>query len=239
VSKVLYCLLIGAVLWLVKIVLVKALASSFHVSNYFERIRESLFGQWVLETLSGPPVIEMEEENRILEELSDLRKAGAKVPSSILGNGLIPKQKTGNLMVGKAGGALAANGNKSGLVAAGKGGAKSGMIAANGKSGAVAGKSGMLWPKSQQLVNQDDDQGISIDHLQRLNQNNISAWNMKRLVNLVRYRGIYTLAHIIDESAAAASGGDDDAQDVEIQSEWQVKAAAKKIFKNVAMPGAR
>ena len=177
----------------------------------------------------------MEEENKLLEELSELRKAGAKVPRSIWSpnannqaTSIAPKKRSGKI-----------GAEKSGNLLAGKGGMKSGMIATNGKSGFIAGgKSGMLRPKSQQLVSDGcQEEGISIDHLQRWNQNNISAWNMKRLVNLVRYRGIYTIANIIDESVAAVS--QDDAQDMEIQSEWQAKAAAKKIFKNVAMPNAR
>ncbi|KAK9050193.1 hypothetical protein SSX86_002548 [Deinandra increscens subsp. villosa] len=51
-------LLIGAVLWLLKTLLLKILATSFHVSNFFDRIQESIFLQYVLLTLSGPPVME-------------------------------------------------------------------------------------------------------------------------------------------------------------------------------------
>ncbi|KAI3715339.1 hypothetical protein L6452_22318 [Arctium lappa] len=51
-------LLVGSVLWLLKTFLLKILASSFHVSNFFDRIQESIFLQYVLLTLSGPPVME-------------------------------------------------------------------------------------------------------------------------------------------------------------------------------------
>ncbi|KAI3711847.1 hypothetical protein L1987_70395 [Smallanthus sonchifolius] len=51
-------LLVGAILWLLKTLLLKILATSFHVSNFFERIQESIFLQYVLFTLSGPPVME-------------------------------------------------------------------------------------------------------------------------------------------------------------------------------------
>lgn len=51
-------LLIGSILWLLKTFLLKILASSFHVSNFFDRIQESIFLQYVLLTLSGPPVME-------------------------------------------------------------------------------------------------------------------------------------------------------------------------------------
>ncbi|KAK6912858.1 Mechanosensitive ion channel MscS [Dillenia turbinata] len=51
-------ILIGAFLWLLKTLLLKILASSFHVNTFFDRIQESIFHQYVLQTLSGPPVIE-------------------------------------------------------------------------------------------------------------------------------------------------------------------------------------
>ncbi|XP_023732747.1 mechanosensitive ion channel protein 10 isoform X1 [Lactuca sativa] len=51
-------LLVGSILWLVKTFLLKILATSFHVSNFFDRIQESIFLQYVLHTLSGPPVME-------------------------------------------------------------------------------------------------------------------------------------------------------------------------------------
>ncbi|KAK1414128.1 hypothetical protein QVD17_29869 [Tagetes erecta] len=51
-------LLVGGIMWLLKTLLLKILATSFHVSNFFERIQESIFLQYVLFTLSGPPVME-------------------------------------------------------------------------------------------------------------------------------------------------------------------------------------
>ncbi|KVH93611.1 Like-Sm (LSM) domain-containing protein [Cynara cardunculus var. scolymus] len=51
-------LLVGSILWLLKTFLLKVLATSFHVSNFFDRIQESIFLQYVLLTLSGPPVME-------------------------------------------------------------------------------------------------------------------------------------------------------------------------------------
>ncbi|PWA41745.1 Like-Sm (LSM) domain-containing protein [Artemisia annua] len=50
-------LLIGGILWLLKTLLLKILATSFHVSNFFDRIQESIFLQYVLFTLSGPPLM--------------------------------------------------------------------------------------------------------------------------------------------------------------------------------------
>ncbi|CAN4076730.1 unnamed protein product [Withania somnifera] len=51
-------LLIGAFLWLLKTLLLKILASSFHVTTFFDRIQESIFHQYILLTLSGLPVME-------------------------------------------------------------------------------------------------------------------------------------------------------------------------------------
>lgn len=58
VSQLLVAVLIGAIIWLVKIVLVKTLASSFHVRTYFDRMKESVFHHYILDTLSGPPMEE-------------------------------------------------------------------------------------------------------------------------------------------------------------------------------------
>ncbi|XP_042004146.1 mechanosensitive ion channel protein 10-like [Salvia splendens] len=51
-------LLIGSFLWVLKTLLLKILASSFHVNTFFDRIQESTFHQYILMTLSAPPVLE-------------------------------------------------------------------------------------------------------------------------------------------------------------------------------------
>ncbi|XP_022851850.1 mechanosensitive ion channel protein 10-like [Olea europaea var. sylvestris] len=51
-------LLIGAFLWLLKTLLLKILAASFHVNSFFDRIQVSIFHQYILFTLSGLPVME-------------------------------------------------------------------------------------------------------------------------------------------------------------------------------------
>ncbi|CAH1419475.1 unnamed protein product [Lactuca virosa] len=51
-------LLVGSVLWLLKTLLIKILATNFHVSNFFDKIQESIFLQYVILTLSGPPIME-------------------------------------------------------------------------------------------------------------------------------------------------------------------------------------
>ncbi|XP_048132765.1 mechanosensitive ion channel protein 10-like [Rhodamnia argentea] len=60
--RTLVAVLVAATFWLVKIVLVKVLASSFHVATFFDRMKESVFHHYVLDALSGPPLEEEERE---------------------------------------------------------------------------------------------------------------------------------------------------------------------------------
>ncbi|KAL4186634.1 hypothetical protein AMTRI_Chr09g34930 [Amborella trichopoda] len=200
VSKVLVCLLVGTLIWLVKILLVKSLASSFHVSTYFDRIQDSLFNQYAIETLSGPPSIEIqqveEEREKVMAEVRKFENAGNKVPP------------------------IAGLSSKSVKVLH-----KSRVFDRSPKvSGAISGR---------KEFSKQQDEVITIDHLHKLNQNNISAWNMKRLMNIVRNGALSTL----DESAQNASSEDESA--MHIRSEYEAKAAAKKIFNNVAKRGAK
>lgn len=204
VTKVLICLLVGTAMRLVKTLLVKVLASSFHVSTYFDRIQESLFNQYVIETLSGPPLIEIqhtrEEDERIMAEVQKFRDAGATLPPDLRAAAL-PSSKSSRAF-----------------------GAKSFAVErSRGPSGAV----------SRKELSRQQDEAITIDHLHRLNQKNVSAWNMKRLMNIVRYGSLSTLdEHITDASR-------EDESSMQIRSEYEAKAAAKKIFTNVAKPGSR
>lgn len=191
VTKVLVCLLVGTVIWLVKTLIVKVLASSFHVSTYFDRIQESLFNQYVIETLSGPPLVEMrkaeEEDEKIAVEVEMLQKAGAVIPPE-LNAAVLPAKGSGRVI----------------------------------GSGRVQ--------KSPRGKDKGEE-GITIDHLHKLSPKNVSAWNMKRLMNLVRYGNLTTL----DEQIS----GHDDESSKQINSESEAKAAAKKIFQNVARQGSR
>jgi hypothetical protein len=62
VTRTLVSLLVGSFLWLMKTLMLKILASNFHVNTFFDRIQESIFHQYVLQTLSGPPLV-MEAES--------------------------------------------------------------------------------------------------------------------------------------------------------------------------------
>ncbi|XP_076955195.1 mechanosensitive ion channel protein 6-like [Bidens hawaiensis] len=204
VTKVWVCLLVGTIVWLLKTLLVKVLASSFHVSTFFDRIQESLFNQYVIESLSGPPLVEIqnerEEEERVIEEVQKLQKAGATLPPDLKANVF---KKSGKFI-----GTPRTNANTP-----------------------VAGKSGKF---SEANTPKKVDEGITIDHLHRLSQQNISAWNMKRLMNIVRTGVLSTL----DEQLEGTTG-DEDETAVQITNEKQAKVAAKKIFVNVAKQGSK
>lgn len=201
VNELMICMLVATLLWLVKTLVVKVLASSFHVSTFFDRIHESLFNQYVIETLSGPPLIEIqhnqEEEERTIAEIWKLQNAGATVPPELRATAF-PLSKSGRM--------------------------KSGRLPPRPPAREVSIKN------SGALTKNVDDKGpaITIDHLHRLNPKNVSAWNMKRLMNIVRHGVLSTL----DEQVLGTAQEDELGN--EIRSEYEAKRAARKIFLNVA-----
>ncbi|XWS10840.1 hypothetical protein CRYUN_Cryun38cG0032500 [Craigia yunnanensis] len=206
VTKVFICLLVGVMLWLVKTLLVKVLASSFHMSTYFDRIQDSLFNQYVIKTLSGPPLIEIqraeEEEESIANEVMNLQKAGATIP---------PGLKTSTLSSTHSGKWIG-----------------SGRIQKSPRE-----KSPMLSRVLSSEKREKDDKGITIDHLHKLNHKNVSAWKMKRLMNIIRHGALSTLDEQIQDSTH------EDESATQIRSEHEAKVAARKIFQNVAKPGSK
>ncbi|KAK2660813.1 hypothetical protein Ddye_007346 [Dipteronia dyeriana] len=196
VSKILVCFLVGTLIWLLKTFLVKVLASSFHVNTFFERIQEALFNQYVIETLSGPPLFDRyntrEQEGPIPEALDKkFQNNGTNMPGDLRetllqGSRTLQKCPT----VGKK-------------------------------------------PRFSKTMSKKQHQEISIDHLHRLNQKNISAWNMKRMISIVRHGPLSTLdEHVLNSDM-------EDESMMEIRSECQAKEAAKKIFHKVAKPGSQ
>ncbi|KAJ0014789.1 hypothetical protein Pint_20870 [Pistacia integerrima] len=79
VFRTLIAVLIGATIWLLKIVLVKVLASSFHVATFFDRMKETVFHHYTLDTLSGPPLDETEIETPRLRALHASKSMPAKL----------------------------------------------------------------------------------------------------------------------------------------------------------------
>lgn len=223
VTKFFVCLLVGTLIWLVKTLLVKVLAMSFHVSTFFDRIQEALFDQYVIETLSGPPTLEIErvreDEERVMSEVQKLQNAGLTIPADLRAS-CFPKTSTGKPLVG-SGRSIPSEGLQKTSQGVGKSTAKSGVI---GKS-----------PRLSRAMSKKEEAegGITIDHLHKLNQKNISAWNMKRLMNIVRNGVLSTLDEQILDS------GIEDESSMLIRSEKQAKAAAKRIFSSVARPGSK
>ncbi|CAN8288106.1 unnamed protein product [Cochlearia groenlandica] len=202
VTKVLVCLLVGVIIWLIKTLLVKVLASSFHMSTYFDRIQESLFTQYVIETLSGPPRVVIHiEEDKIANDVNTLEMAGAKLsPPPPLGPVAAQQVTIGRLQ----------------------------------NCPSRIGKSQVLSQSGSKKEREEGDEGIRIDHLQRMSTKNVSAWKMKRLMNVIRKGTLSTLDEQIQDTTTHK---DDKA--TQIRSEFEAKLAARKIFRNVAEPESR
>ncbi|XWS57968.1 hypothetical protein CRYUN_Cryun09bG0218800 [Craigia yunnanensis] len=165
----LIAVLIGATIWLLKIVLVKVLASSFHVATFFDRMKESVFHHYILDALSGPPLDEAERE---LPEKRGLRHSKT-MPARL-------RDISG------------------------------GMVRTSSTKG----------PRR-----------IDMEKLKKLSlEGRATAWSVKRLVNYVKSSGLSTISRTVDEFGAGGS---------EINSEWEARTCAQKIFKNVAKPGAK
>ncbi|KAL5561260.1 hypothetical protein UlMin_031007 [Ulmus minor] len=205
VTKVLVCFLVGTLIWLVKTLIVKVLASHFHVSTYFDRIQDSLFNQYVIETLSGPPLIEIEkteeDEERLADEVQKLQNAGATMPPDLKA-AAFPSASPHSARTSRV--------------------LKSGILQKSPRKSSVLSRTGSK-----------KEEPITIDHLHKWNPRNISAWNMKRLMNIVRHGSLTTL----DEQILDSRKEDD--TNTQIRSEVEAKAAAKKIFQNVARRGSK
>ncbi|PPR84872.1 hypothetical protein GOBAR_AA35840 [Gossypium barbadense] len=171
-----------------------------------DEIQDSLFNQYVIESLSGPPLIEIqraeEEEERLANEVMNLQNAGAKVPSGL---------KTSTISS-----PLSARTIGSGRI----------LKSPRGRS-----------PRLSRVLSSEngekDDMGITIDHLHKLNHKNVSAWNMKRLMNIVRHGALSTLDEKIQDSTHEDEAG------THISNEREAKVATRKIFQNVAKPGSK
>ncbi|KAF9617439.1 hypothetical protein IFM89_036400 [Coptis chinensis] len=164
VTRALIAFLVGAVIWLVKTLLVKLLATNFQCSRFFDRIQESLFHQYVLKTLSGPPVMEL-----------------AECVGSTKSTGQLSFRTT------------------------------------------KKGKGDM------------EQEIIDVNKLHKMKHEKVSAWTMRGLVNVVTTSGLSTISYTIDQIENEGA----EQKDSEITNEWEAKAAALKIFKNVAKPGTK
>ncbi|XWS40238.1 hypothetical protein CRYUN_Cryun18bG0123100 [Craigia yunnanensis] len=159
-------------------------------------IQDTLFNQYVIETLSGPPLIETQriedEDEMTAAEISRLQNAGHTVPSD-LRDSAFPVPKSGRLQKTVT----------------------------------------RLKTMNISQAASKNNNGIGIEHLHKLNHKNISAWNMKRLMKMVRYGTLSTL----DEQIMDQPSEDDSVK--QIRNEYEATAAAKKIFQNVARRGSK
>jgi len=215
VAKLLVVGEVCAVVWLFKTLLIKVCASNFHVNAFFDRIQESLFNQFVIETLSGPPLFSFQqaqvEDDRTMVEVQMLQNAGISLPPDLKASMFSRSKSTKSMLP-----------NQSEKTPVGG----SGSTPYKSPIGHSAGLSGS---NSKKI-----DEGITIDHLHKLNQKNVSAWSMKRLMRIVRYGALTTL----DEQITDANTQEDESA-TQIKSEVEAKAAARKIFRNVARPRSR
>ncbi|KAK9748525.1 hypothetical protein RND81_02G064100 [Saponaria officinalis] len=205
VTKILICFMVATLVWLVKTLLLKVLAMNFHVSAFFDRIQDALFNQYMIETLSGPPYVEMrrlqEEEDRVMCEVRKLEDAGVSVQGDYRTN-CVPCEGRGRSSMGRS------------------------------RRDSGFGRSPRFVRLSSDKREEGENVGISIDQLHRLNQENVSAWNMKRLMSIVKKGVLSTLDEHLD------SGVEDD-NALQIRSEKEAKCAAKRVFSNVAKPSSR
>ncbi|XP_047147393.1 mechanosensitive ion channel protein 10-like isoform X2 [Vigna umbellata] len=159
ITRALASCLLGAAIWLVKTLLIKLLASKFQSTRFFDRVQESIFHQYILKTLSGPPLREVAENVGWISNSQQL------------------SFKTMN----------------------------------NENEG-------------------EKEQVIDVDKLKKMKPEKVSAWTMKGLINVIKSSGLSTISYAPDED-------ENYQKDNEINSEWEAKAAAYRIFGNVAKPG--
>jgi hypothetical protein len=160
----------------------------------------------VIETLSGPPLIEIQKAEddveRIAAEVRKLQNAGVTMPAELKAS-VFPPAKSGRLNPNRV------------------------------MQKTFTAKSFKFSGKLSQKGEKEADDGITIDHLHKLNTKNISAWNMKRLMKIVRHGSLSTL----DEQILGAATEDEST--THIRSENEAKVAARKIFNNVARHGSK
>ncbi|GAU27988.1 hypothetical protein TSUD_373830 [Trifolium subterraneum] len=133
-------------------------------TRFFDRVQESIFHQYILRTLSGPPLMEMVET------------------------------------VGKS--------------------------SSNGR---------LSFKTNKKKGKKEQEQVIDVDKLKKMKQGKVSAWTMKGLINVIRSSGLSTISYTPESIYEEVSDNNIN----EIRSEWEAKAAAYRIFRNVAKPGSK
>lgn len=170
VTRVLASSLVGAALWCLKSFSVLLLAVSFQPKRFFNPIQETIFHQYLIQTLSGPPLMDINEQVR------------------------------------------------------------------SEAFGMSAGKEKYV---------------IDVRKLKKIKRQKISAWTMKKLIDVARSSKLSVFSNQLEECAEEEEDDEDgeifknanDKSDEELQmyksikSEFEAKSAANYIFKNVADTG--
>ncbi|MFS7991260.1 putative mechanosensitive ion channel MscS, LSM domain superfamily [Helianthus anomalus] len=92
--------LVGAAAWVLKTLFVKLLASKFHVKIFFDRIQENIFHQYVLQTLSGPPLMGDSESmppSRQLSFKNSKNESGGQKKEKVVDVQKLQKMKRGKV----------------------------------------------------------------------------------------------------------------------------------------------
>lgn len=99
----------------------------------------------------------------------------------------------------------------------------------------MVGKSGSSGRLSLRTLNKENkgkkEEIIDVDKLKKMKQEKVSAWTMKGLINVIRSFGLSTTSYESDDEEESEK------KDKEITTEWEARAAAYQIFRNVAKPG--
>ncbi|XVE97747.1 hypothetical protein REPUB_Repub03eG0045200 [Reevesia pubescens] len=95
VTWTLVSILIGAFLWLLKTLLLKILASNFHVNKFFDRIQESVFHHYILRTLSGPPFMAIDgiQKSPVHLTVTNPKKGKGAKTKKLIDMGMVHKLK--------------------------------------------------------------------------------------------------------------------------------------------------
>ncbi|KAJ4708807.1 Mechanosensitive ion channel protein [Melia azedarach] len=99
----------------------------------------------------------------------------------------------------------------------------------------TANTAGQLSFKNPKNENKEKKEVIDVEKLKKIKQEKISAWTMKGLINVISGSGLSTISNTLETYADEVG----EQKDKEITSEWEAKAAACQIFRNVAKPGSK
>ena len=72
---------------------------------------------------------------------------------------------------------------------------------------------------------------VDVGKLYKIDQEKVSAWTMKGLIDVIRGSRLTTISNVLDDSVDDEGG---EHKDKEIANEWEARTTAVQIFENVA-----